>query len=44
MGPDKGASYVTLQENNSLKRYMHSGSCASMAPVLQLENVLIDFS
>ena len=44
MGPDKGASYVTLQESNSLKRQMHSGSCASMDAILQLENDLIDFS
>ena len=44
MGPDKGAKYVTLQGSNSLKRLMHSGSCASMAAILQLENDLIDFS
>ena len=44
MGPDKDANYVTLQESNSLKRQMHSGSCASMASILQLENDLIDFS
>ena len=42
MGADKVANYVMLQEINSLKRYMHSGSCASMAAVLQLENDLID--
>ena len=44
MGPDKGANYVTLQESNSLKRQIHSESCASMAAILQLENDLIDFS
>ena len=44
MGPGKGANYVTLQESNSLKRSMHSGSWASMATILQLENELIDFS
>ena len=44
MGPDKGANHVTLPESNSLKRYMHSGSCASMAAILQLENDPIDFS
>ena len=44
MGPDKGANYVTLKESNSLERQMHSGSCASMAAILQLENDLIDFS
>ena len=44
MGPDKSANYVTLQESNSLKRQMHSGSCASMDAILQLENDLIEFS
>ena len=44
MGPDKGANYVTLQESNSLKRWIHSGSCASMAAILQLENDFIDVS
>ena len=44
MGPDKGANYVTLQESNSLKGYMHSGSCGSMAAVLRLGDDLTDFS
>ena len=44
MRPDKGVNYVALQESNVLKRQMHSGSFASMAAVLQLENDLIDFS
>ena len=44
MGPDRGVSYVALQESNLLKRQMHSGSFSSMAAVLQLENDLIDIS
>ena len=44
MGPDKDANYVTLQESNSLKRQMHSGSCAGTDAILQSENDLIYFS
>ena len=44
MEPEKGAKYVILQESKSLKRKMHTGSCDSMAAILQLENNLIDFS
>ena len=44
MGLDKGANSVTLQESDILKRQIHSGSCASIASILQLENDLTDFS
>ena len=44
MGSDKDANYVTLQESNSLKRQMHSGSCAGIDAILQSENDLIYFS
>ena len=44
MGPDKGANYVTLQESNILKMQIHSGLCACIAAILQLENDVIEFS
>ena len=44
MGSDKDAIHITLQESHSLKTKMHSGSSASMAATLQLNNDVIDFS
>ena len=43
MGSDKGANHVTQQESNSWKRKIHSGSWASIAAILKLENDLFDF-